>query len=56
MPLGGGASRRPSRAHQSVEIGKYAANSERSGLGRTDPTLIIIIIHPARGPVSEAGQ
>ena len=56
MPFGEGHRRRPSRALESVEIGKYAANSERSGLGRTDPTLIIIIIHPARGPVSEASQ
>ena len=43
MPLGEGHRRRPSRAHQSVEIGKYAANSERSGLSRSDPTQIIII-------------
>ena len=56
MPLGGGASRRSSRALESVEIGKYAANSERSGLGRTDPTQIIIISHPVRGPVSDARQ
>ena len=56
MPLGEGHRRRPSRAHKSVEIGKYAANSERSGLGRRDPTQSIIIIHPARGPVSEASQ
>ena len=56
MPFGGGASRRSSRALESVEIGKYAANSERSGLGRTDPTQIIIISHPMRGPVSDARQ
>ena len=44
------------RALESVEIGKYAANSERSGLGRTDPTQIIIIIHPESGPVSATRQ
>ena len=56
MPLGEGRRRRPSRAPESAEIGKYAVNSERSGLGRRDPTQIIIITHSVRGPVSDARQ
>ena len=56
MPLEAGHRRRPARALESVEIGKYAANSERSGLGRTDPTQIIIISHPESSPVSATRQ